>query len=202
MKKYIDHLLNTIGLCLSYLPLSILTKSLHSCRDKIYSGYLRRKFAHMGNSFFLWHPHTLIGTEFIHIGDGCTFESGLQLSAWASEGKAPRIVIGNHCLIRSNAHITASNCITIGNNLLTVPMSLSQIILMGKQIVFYQKFPLESGNYIAKEQYALVTMFGLATMYVSCQESQLAMELLSERIALSLTTFPIIALPPGFLQKK
>ena len=119
MKKYIDHLLNTIGLCLSYLPLSILTKSLHSCRDKIYSGYLRRKFAHMGNSFFLWHPHTLIGTEFIHIGDGCTFESGLQLSAWASEGKAPRIVIGNHCLIRSNAHITASNCITIGNNLLT-----------------------------------------------------------------------------------
>lgn len=73
----------------------------------------------MGNSFFLWHPHSLIGTEYIHIGDGCIFESGLQLSAWSSEGKTPRIVIGNDCLIRYNAHITASNCITIGNHLLT-----------------------------------------------------------------------------------
>ena len=64
-------------------------------------------------------PVQLHGTEYIHIGDGCTFESGLQLTAWNSGDTPPSIIIGNNCLFRKNAHITATNGITIGNHLLT-----------------------------------------------------------------------------------
>lgn len=101
------------------MSISVVGKVLHGCRDKIYSGYLRRRFAHIGHSFFRWHPYSLIGTEFISIGDGCTFEKGLQLTAWHIENSIPKIVIGNNCLFRCNAHITATNSITIGDNLLT-----------------------------------------------------------------------------------
>lgn len=119
MKKYIDHLFVIIGTCLSCLHLSLLGRALRSCRDKVYTGYLRRGFAHIGQSYFIWHTHTLHGTEYIHIGDGCTFESGLQLTAWNTGKTPPSIIIGNNCLFRQNAHITATNGITIGNHLLT-----------------------------------------------------------------------------------
>lgn len=119
MKKTINQALVLIGVFLSYFRLPVVGKALRSCRDKIYSGYLRRSFSHMGHSFVLWHPHSLIGAEFISIGDGCTFESGLQLAARNIGSHRPRIVIGNNCLIRHNAHITAIDSIIIGDNLLT-----------------------------------------------------------------------------------
>lgn len=119
MIKEITSILVSIGGFLSYLSLPVVGKAIRSCRDKIYSGYLRRRFATIGDSYFLWHVHTLIGTEYISIGNHCTFESGLQLSAWKVDEQQPKIVIGNHCLIRYNAHITATNSITIGDNLLT-----------------------------------------------------------------------------------
>lgn len=119
IKSFIDKSLIVTGQALSYLCPSLIPKALQSIRDKIYTGYIRRRFAHCGNSYFLWRPYNLKGTEFISIGDDNIFESGLQLTAWESEGNKPHIKIGNGCMIRRDNHFTATTGITIGDNLLT-----------------------------------------------------------------------------------
>jgi len=60
-----------------------------------------------------------MGLNCIRIGDGNIFEKDIQLTTRKIEGKSPKIEIGNNCLIRRGAHITAVNSIVIGNNLLT-----------------------------------------------------------------------------------
>ncbi len=64
----------------------------------------------------------LIGLKYVSVGDGTYISPGVQLTAWDSHNGirfTPSIVIGNRCTIRHNAHITAINSITIGDNLLT-----------------------------------------------------------------------------------
>ena len=118
-KNLIDGIFIMVGRAWSYICPSILPKSFCSIRDKLYTGYVRRRFAHFGHSYMLWHPYHLKGTEYISIGDGNIFESGLQLTAWKIGSKEPRIIIGNQCMIRRDNHFTAVESITIGNNLLT-----------------------------------------------------------------------------------
>ena len=118
-KALIDKILVMTGQALSYLWPSCIPKAFHSIRDKLYTGYIRRRFAHCGSSFFLWRPYNLKGTECINIGDDNIFEAGLQLTAWEAGGQKPKITIGNGCIIRRDNHITACESITIGNHLLT-----------------------------------------------------------------------------------
>ena len=91
----------------------------HSFLDKTYTGYIRRRFAKFGDSIVMWHPYCLRGLQYVHVGDGTIFEKDLQLTAMVSQSQTPCLSIGNHCLIRRGAHITASNKITIGDHLLT-----------------------------------------------------------------------------------
>jgi acetyltransferase-like isoleucine patch superfamily enzyme len=88
-------------------------------RNKIYSCFIRRQFKEIGDSHFFWHAYNIKGGEYIHIGNDCIFESGLQLTAWKVGEREPQISIGNNCLFRRDTHITACNKIIIGNNLLT-----------------------------------------------------------------------------------
>lgn len=104
---------------LSFLYPSVISRMWHSVRDKIYTGYIRRRFAKFGDSIVMWHPYQLRGLEYIQVGDGTVFEKDLQLTATVSSSQTPCLSIGNHCLIRRGAHITVSNKITIGNHLLT-----------------------------------------------------------------------------------
>ena len=64
----------------------------------------------------------LKGEKYISVGDGTFIDSGVQLTAWDSHNGlrfTPSITIGDRCAIRNNAHITAINSITIGDDLLT-----------------------------------------------------------------------------------
>lgn len=119
MNKQFNHLFQLLGCIWSYLFPPICSKAFRSIRDKAYTGYIRRRFAQMGDSYFIWKPYHLEGTEFITIGENTIFEPGLQLTAWKTEHQTPKIEIGNNCMIRRDAHITACNNITIGNSLLT-----------------------------------------------------------------------------------
>jgi acetyltransferase-like isoleucine patch superfamily enzyme len=108
-----------IGVALSYVVPSSIKKAIDSSIDKIYTGYIRRRFSSFGHSVIKWKPFLLVGEQYITIGDGTVIGKNIQLTAWKNNGKDPEIVIGDGCLIRENTHITAINNIHIGNNLLT-----------------------------------------------------------------------------------
>lgn len=119
MKTKLIKLLDTVGLLLSFIYSESVTSFLCSIRNRIFTGFIRRRFEKLGNSVFIWHPYTLMGLNYIRIGDGNIFEKDIQLATRKVDGESPKIEIGNNCLIRRGAHITAVNSIVIGNNLLT-----------------------------------------------------------------------------------
>ena len=119
MKKLLISLLNTTGVILSYLCPYPVFRALSSMRNRIYTGYLRRRFAAFGDSVIMWKACHLEGLEYVSIGDNTDIEVELQLTAWHVLKNKPKIVLGNGCLIRKGAHITAVNSVEIGNNLLT-----------------------------------------------------------------------------------
>ena len=97
-----------LGVTLSYvLPYSFYGV-LSSARNRLYTGYHKRRFAHFGASVFIWHPHTLIGEQYIRIGDKNIFEPGIQLTARKTGVETPLIEIGNNCLISQHISIVAS----------------------------------------------------------------------------------------------
>ena len=108
-----------IGRCFAFIIPSSLPKVFLSIRDKVYTGYIERRFAHFGHSVVMSRAYHLVGEQHISIGDDCILEPGLQLTAWKRGEHSPKISIGNNCLLRHGAHITATGSITIGNDLLT-----------------------------------------------------------------------------------
>lgn len=99
-------------------------KPMKSIWDKVrcatYTGYAAAKFKHFGRTSVI-EPCLLglTGEECIAIGEGCYIDKYVQLSAWTEykgEFFNPRIEIGNNCGIGAFSHITAMNCIMIGEN--------------------------------------------------------------------------------------
>lgn len=92
----------------------------HGVGRKFYSGYCSSRFKRCGNTtLFEPYLHSVTGGEHIEIGDNCYFDRGVQISAWSDyEGQKfmPEIHVGDNCGIGANSHITAINCIKIGNN--------------------------------------------------------------------------------------
>lgn len=90
---------------------------------RIYTMWLRPHFAYLGKgSHIAWRAMRLKGQKYISVGNETFIDSGVQLTAWDSHNGlrfTPSITIGNRCAIRNNAHITAINSITIGDDLLT-----------------------------------------------------------------------------------
>ena len=90
---------------------------------RLYTYLCRHHFAHWGKgSHIAWKPMRLKGLKYVSVGDGTFIDAGVQLTAWDSHNGnhyTPSIVIGNRCAIRNNAHITAINSITIGDDLMT-----------------------------------------------------------------------------------
>ena len=86
-----------------------------------YTGYISRRFKSIGKgSVINYKPLQLHGLKFVEIGYKTIIKSGVQLTAWKTTTQTtPLISIGNGCLIRENAPITAINEIIIGDHLLT-----------------------------------------------------------------------------------
>lgn len=157
MKKAIQKLSDLIGLLLALVWPEQLSHKFSSLRDCIYTGYLRRRFAHLGNSVIAWKPLKLMGLRYISIGDDTNIERDVQLTARPAGYGTPRIVIGNGCQLRAGCHVTAVNSITIGDHLLTgtnvlitdnshgdtLPATLQ---LPPKQRILVSKGPVTIGN--------------------------------------------------------
>ncbi len=117
--KRIYKLLDAIGQVCDLLRISFLYHAFRSSRDRIYTGYLRRQFNSLGNSVIMWRAYNLKGLDNIKIGDNNIIEPDLQITAWKTISPNAQITIGDGCLIRRGAHISATNSITIGDHLIT-----------------------------------------------------------------------------------
>ena len=87
---------------------------------------VNRSFKHLGKKSSFQSVSLLKGPQYISIGNNCFFEQFLYLSAWDTfhsmehtQHLSPSITIGSNCHFGAFNHITAINCIEIGNNLLT-----------------------------------------------------------------------------------
>ncbi|MBQ7424261.1 MAG: acyltransferase [Prevotella sp.] len=100
-----------------------MSRIIKTIKDRIYTIIHRSQFRSFGSgSHIAWSATRLQGLNRITIGSRTYIASGVQLTAWSRHNGntyQPEIKIGNHCTIRENAHITAINSITIGDNLLT-----------------------------------------------------------------------------------
>ena len=86
----------------------------------VFTGTRMGKFATWGSGSVLrYKPTCLHGLKYIKVGKQTLFDTGLQLTAWQMPGaKPPSIEIGDHCIFRQGAHISAVGSISIGNHLL------------------------------------------------------------------------------------
>ena len=109
-------ILRIIGQLFSYLfPLSVWQR-IQNLNANIYSGYLKRRFSSFGTDSYIYYPaFVLHDLQNISIGSNSSIGKEIQLTSW----QGGHITIGDDCIIRAYAHITAANSITIGNGLLT-----------------------------------------------------------------------------------
>lgn len=100
-----------------------MSRILKSISNRLYTAFLCRRFAYWGQGSHMGcKAMRLMGLKYISVGRCTYIAPGVQLTAWDSHNGnsyTPSIIIGSHCAIRENAHITAISSITIGDNLLT-----------------------------------------------------------------------------------
>lgn len=109
-----------VGSVLARINIANIGKYLLSVRNLIYTGYIGKGFSKIGReTVFYWRAYNIVGMEYIYIGNNNIFEKEIQLTVRNIGKTKPEIRIGNNCLIRAYTHITATNSIQIGDNLLT-----------------------------------------------------------------------------------
>lgn len=92
-------------------------------RNKFYSYWINLNLCNTKKVFFKY-PITLVGGEYIQIGNGSSFQKYNVLSAWnrcviKGKLKTPKMMIGMNCHFGEFNHLTCANEIIIGDNLLT-----------------------------------------------------------------------------------
>ena len=91
------------------------------CKVHCCTAVRRKYFKEFGKHSFLGLNSVYSGEQYIRIGDECILGNDSRLTAWDTFGEqhfTPEIIIGDHCNIGQQAHITAINRIVIGNNVL------------------------------------------------------------------------------------
>lgn len=81
-----------------------------------------RGVLHKSKAVHFQNPTTIVGGEYISVGEKTYFSTFLELCAWVGyrdQKFTPIIIIGKNCSFGRFNHISAINCIQIGNNLLT-----------------------------------------------------------------------------------
>ena len=85
----------------------------------LYSRRIVKKFHSCGKGCYFSKFAQLLGAQYIDIGNKTVFADGCYLTAWVRNNQQPQITIGSGCSIGSHNHITSTNEIRIGDNLLT-----------------------------------------------------------------------------------
>jgi acetyltransferase-like isoleucine patch superfamily enzyme len=118
-----------IGKIFSYVCPQIIWEKWKAAQLFMYTGYKSRMFQAFGRNVSLGRNTTYIGEKYISIGDNTSIGDHGRLTAYEYYEKTkqyftPLLTIGNNCNIGEQSHITAINCIMIGNNVLTGPRVL------------------------------------------------------------------------------
>lgn len=85
------------------------------------AGWVSKKFAACGENFYIESPYTIVGHEYIKIGNNFESRGRLRLEAYAAHGGetyTPEITIGDNVALNFDCHIGCINKIVIGNNVL------------------------------------------------------------------------------------
>ena len=118
-----------IGKIFSYIFPQIIWDKWKAAQIFMYTGYKSKRFKSFGQNGSLGLHTTYIGEQHISIGENTTIGDYGRLTAYEyshnmQQHFTPSIIIGNNCNIGEQSHITAINCIMIGNNVLTGPRVL------------------------------------------------------------------------------
>jgi acetyltransferase-like isoleucine patch superfamily enzyme len=114
-------LLKIVGSLLSMIFPVSLSGLLNKIHNQIYTGYRMKRFRQFGKQSVLFRPIMLQGEKYISIGNKCRIYQRCILTAWdkyENQPYMPEIIIGDNTAIGEDCHITAINCIRIGNNVL------------------------------------------------------------------------------------
>lgn len=87
-----------------------------------YTGWISSNFNKIGSGGLIYPFSSLIGPQYITIGDNFIMGKRAVLTAWDKYQRdrfSPQILIGDNVNIGDDCHITAINRIEIGNNVLT-----------------------------------------------------------------------------------
>ena len=125
----IKSLIFFLGKLYSYIFPQYIQNKLKATKQLFFSGYKSRIFQTFGKNVSLGRNTTYIGEKYISIGDNTSIGNYGRLTAYGYYDKtkqyfSPLLTIGNNCNIGEQSHITAINCIMIGNNVLTGPRVL------------------------------------------------------------------------------
>lgn len=88
----------------------------------IHNNWINNAFPHIGHNCYIGHIHTLIGTEYIHIGNNVTILDKTILTAidfYNGRRYKPELIIEDDVIINPYNHITCINRIHIGAGTLT-----------------------------------------------------------------------------------
>ena len=99
-----------------------LSRKFKYCHSILYSYWIQNEFKEISSDVTFTKPFTLLGGEYISIGEGTSFGKNTTLTAWDSyqgEKMEPSIKIGKNCFLGEFNHITSVNSIIIGDDLLT-----------------------------------------------------------------------------------
>ena len=123
IKKQIKRLM--IGICkivYLYIPIRRLNRFLKDKRSTLYAYWVRNSFKCCPPSVRFAKIGMLHDPEYISIGDKCSFQDYLYLTAWKEyqgEHFTPELTIGNNGSFGAFNHITCINKVQIGDNCLT-----------------------------------------------------------------------------------
>lgn len=87
---------------------------------KVYSAYICSRIRNVGKRVRFQKVASLVGGQFISVGDDCCFARDLYLTVWGGiNATSPSVTIGNNCSFGAYNHISCINRITFGDGLLT-----------------------------------------------------------------------------------
>ncbi len=152
MKKIIFNFSFIFGKTLSFFLFRLL-KKMGYIFDYFYSGWISKQFKNIGLEPVIAYPISLIGGEFIKIGNNFTCGKRLRLNAYnrfMNENYNPEVILGDNININDDCHIACVEKIQIGNNVLIAGKVFISDHLHGNTEFESLKIPPSSRHLITK----------------------------------------------------
>ena len=152
MKKIIFNFSFIFGKTLSFFLFRLL-KKMGYIFDYFYSGWISKQIKNIGIEPVIAYPISLIGGEFIKIGNHFTCGKRLRLNAYnrfMNENYNPEVILGDNININDDCHIACVEKIQIGNNVLIAGKVFISDHLHGNTEFESLKIPPSSRHLITK----------------------------------------------------